>query len=225
MTTISVVSPVYRAASCVEELYRRLDATLRAMPVEREIVLVEDGGGDGAAEAIARLAAADPHVVALLLGRNRGQHAAIAAGLAKATGDWVVVMDCDLQDRPEEIPRLFAAAMDQAAEVVVARRLHRKQSRFRRLGSRAWFAIVNRLGPGGLDPAFGAFSLVHRRVADAWLASQRGSEPYLLVLHRLGFRWATVDVDHGERFAGRSAYSLVRLARLAAGGIRTARNR
>jgi len=245
MTRLSVVSPLYRAAGCIDELYRRLDATLRSMNVEHEIVLVEDCGGDGSAEAIARIAAADEHVVALLLRRNVGQHAAIARGLARATGEWVVVMDCDLQDRPEEIPRLFdAATAGDGADVVLARRLRRRHSLFRRAASRLWFALINRSRALPIDPAFGTFSLIHRRVVDAYLQTvilsrptslsllragsdgegapaQDDTRPYLLLLHSLPFRRRAVDVEHAERFEGRSSYGVVRLLRHALAGLRT----
>jgi glycosyltransferase involved in cell wall biosynthesis len=200
MVTLSIVSPVYRAAGCVAELHRRLVATLEAMHVDYEIVLVDDGSDDGSAEEVAKLP-----VNAVLLPRNVGQQRAIAAGLAQAAGEWIVVMDCDLQDPPEAIPALFAAR--EGVEVVIARRRHRKDSAFRRLASRAWQAYA------GIERGLGNFSVIHRRVAEAVV--QRAGEPYLLLLLRLPFRRRIIDVEHAKRFQGRSAYTLWRLLRSA----------
>src|SRR2546423_6378829 len=91
------------------------------MNLDYEIIMVDDGSPDRSGERVEQLAAQDSHVVALLLSRNFGQHAAITAGVSEARGDWIVVMDCDLQDRPEDIPLLFAKAME-GHEIVFARR-------------------------------------------------------------------------------------------------------
>ena len=100
---ISVVIPVYKAEQCLEELYRRLKVTLENISPDFEIVLVEDCGGDASWQIIEKLAAADPRVRGIQFSRNFGQHYGITAGLDYCNGDWVVVMDCDLQDQPEEI--------------------------------------------------------------------------------------------------------------------------
>ncbi|HYC87682.1 MAG TPA: glycosyltransferase family 2 protein [Thermoanaerobaculia bacterium] len=195
---ISVVSPVYRAAGCVAELHRRLVATLEAMHVDYEIVLVDDGSDDGSAEEVARLP-----VKSILLQSNVGQQRAIAEGLKHAAGEWIVVMDCDLQDPPEAIPQLYAAREE--LDVVIARRVNRKDSAFRRIASRAWQAYA------GIERGLGNFSVIHRHVAQEVV--RRAGEPYLLVIIERAYR--TVDVEHGRRFHGRSAYTLRRLLRSA----------
>jgi glycosyltransferase involved in cell wall biosynthesis len=202
MTALSVVSPVYRAAGCVPELYRRLAATLDAMHVEYEIVLVDDGSDDGSAAEITKLP-----VQPVLLERNAGQQRAIAEGLRRAAGEWIVVMDCDLQDPPEAIPALYAAR--EGADAVIARRLHRKDSPFRRLASRVWQRAA------GIEPGLGNFSVIHRRVAEEVV--RRAGEPYLLVLLRLPIRRRTVAIEHARRFHGQSAYTLWRLLRMLRG--------
>jgi glycosyltransferase involved in cell wall biosynthesis len=121
MPLISVVTPVYKAEGCLEELYRRLVAALETITADFEIVMVEDSGGDCSWDIIRQLAASDPRVKGLQFSRNFGQHYGITAGLDVAEGDWVVVMDCDLQDRPEEIPALYAKALE-GYDVVLARR-------------------------------------------------------------------------------------------------------
>ena len=110
MPLISIVVPVYKAESCLDELYRRLVVALETITRDFEIVLVEDCGGDRSWQLIEQLSRADSRVKGLQFSRNFGQHYGITAGLDYCNGDWVVVMDCDLQDRPEEIPRLYAKA-------------------------------------------------------------------------------------------------------------------
>lgn len=200
---ISVVSPVYRAAGCVAELHRRLDATLRTMPVAWEIILVDDGSDDGSADAIRAID--DPHLRPILLPTNRGQQAAIATGLKAARGEWVVVMDCDLQDPPEAIPVLF----DARDEIVIARRTGRRG--WRAVASRMWRKVAD------IPEGVGNFSIITRRVAGE--VAQR-EEPYLLQLLKRPYR--TIEVPYERRFHGRSAYTLARLLRHA---MRSARSR
>src|SRR5271157_6157937 len=104
---LSVVIPVYKAENCLMELYRRLKASIDPICQDPEIVFVEDSGGDRSWEIISDIAKQDPHVKGIKFSRNFGQHYAIAAGIDNCIGRWVVIMDCDLQDRPEEIPKLF----------------------------------------------------------------------------------------------------------------------
>ncbi len=109
---ISIVSPVYCCADCLRALCGRIGTTLTATGASYEIILVDDASPDGAWPVMRELAAADPRIKAVALSRNFGQHTAIAAGLEHARGRWVVVMDCDLQDRPEEIVSLYAKAQE-----------------------------------------------------------------------------------------------------------------
>ena len=105
---VSVVVPVYGCASCLESLHERLKAVLDASTTSYEMVFVDDRSPDGSWTRLQELAARDRALRAYRLSRNFGQHVAITAGLAQSRGRWVVVMDCDLQDPPEEIPRLLA---------------------------------------------------------------------------------------------------------------------
>ena len=128
---LSIVVPVYNAAGCMAELHRRLTAMLNRLTSSFEIVLVDDGSRDDSWGAIAQLAKDDPRIRAVRLSRNFGQHAAITAGLHECQGAWAVVMDCDLQDPPEDIPRLWDRAQE-GVDIVLARRRERQHSRFRR---------------------------------------------------------------------------------------------
>src|SRR5690348_9613082 len=124
---ISVVSPVYCCADCLRTLCARLAETLSTLGKDYEIILVDDASPDDAWPVLRELCAADSRIKAVALSRNFGQHYAIAAGIEHAVGQWVVVLDCDLQDRPEEIARLYAKARE-GFDVVFAERETRQDS-------------------------------------------------------------------------------------------------
>jgi polyisoprenyl-phosphate glycosyltransferase len=215
---LSVVSPVYRAEGCIVELHARLTAVLRQMNVAYEIILVDDGSPDRSGDLIAQLAATDPHVTAVLLSRNFGQHAATLAGLSESKANAVVVMDCDLQDRPEDIP-LLHAKLAEGFDAVIARRGRRQDSLLKRATSRLWFALLNRLTDTPTDPEAGSFSILTRQVVDELLSMPNRHSHYQLLLRWLGFHQAYVVVQHAPRFEGRSSYSFGKLVRHAVFGI------
>ena len=142
MAHISVVVPVYKAEASLEELYRRLKSAIEPITPDFEIVLVEDCGGDRSWQIITELAQRDARVKGLQFSRNFGQHYGITAGLDHCDGDWVAVMDCDLQDRPEEISRLYAKAQE-GYEVVLARRGKRNHPWFKRVLSWTFYRVFS----------------------------------------------------------------------------------
>jgi dolichol-phosphate mannosyltransferase len=215
---LSVVVPVYGCAGCVDELYRRLTLVLPKITDSYEIILVDDRAPDDSWPILRRLASQDPAVVALRLSRNFGQHAAITAGLAESRGDWIAVMDCDLQDPPEDIPRLYEAAAG-VFDIVYARRIDKQHSAGRRLAASLYFRMLRSVGSKVDDGEYGTFSLLSRPVVDAFLSLGDRDRHYLFVLRWLGFRATSIDYAHGERFAGRSAYSLRRLVSHALQGL------
>jgi dolichol-phosphate mannosyltransferase len=215
---LSIVVPVYNAEGCLRELHRRLTAALTALGCSYEIVLVDDRSRDASWAVTAALARTDDHVRAVRLSRNFGQHAAITAGLAECEGDWAVVMDCDLEDPPEDIPRLYARARE-GFDVVLGRRLRRRHSWARRAGAHVYARLLTSFNRMPTDGAHGTFSIISRRVIDAFLSVGDTARHYLHVLGWLGFETAHVDYEHGERFAGRSSYRLRTLLRHAADGV------
>jgi dolichol-phosphate mannosyltransferase len=215
---LSVVVPVYLCRECLGTLHGRLTTTLRGLAVPYEIVFVDDASPDDAWPALAELAARDPAVRAYRFSRNFGQHAAITAGLEQCNGAWAVVMDCDLQDPPEEIPRLYRMAQS-GFDVVFARRKQKKHSFFRRLAARAFFQAINFFNKTHLDGEYGSFSIISRKVIDAFGRIRDRDRHYLFVLHWLGFRSTHIDYEHAERFAGESSYTLRSLLKHALDGI------
>jgi glycosyltransferase involved in cell wall biosynthesis len=215
---ISVVVPVYECDSCLRELHRRLTATLSALTERYELVFVDDRSPDGSWETLQQLAATDTAVRAVRLSRNFGQQAAITAGLAESRGRWIVVMDCDLQDPPELIPELYAQARA-GYEVVLARRAQRSQSFSRLLAARVYHWFLRTFLGVEISGAYGAFSLLSRKVRDAFLAVPDRDRHYLPILFWLGFERTSVDFEHRQRYAGKSSYSFGTLIRLAAEGV------
>jgi polyisoprenyl-phosphate glycosyltransferase len=218
MVEISVVVPVYGCRDSLRALHERVSAALRAISPSYEIVLVDDCDRQGSWEVIAELARADHAVKGFRLSRNFGQHAAITAGLAQCSGRWAVVMDCDLQDPPEQIGELYRAAQG-GYDVVLARRRRKGHSLFRRLAARVYFRLLRVLSAARLDGEFGSFSLISRKVIDAFLRFQDQDRHYMFILHWLGFRTTAIEYDHAARHSGESAYGLAALVRHALGGL------
>jgi dolichol-phosphate mannosyltransferase len=215
---LSVVVPVYGCRDCIAELHRRLIEVTDGLPGETEFVFVDDRGTDGAWDEICRLAVHDRRIRGFRLSRNFGQQAAITAGLAKARGRWIVVMDCDLQDPPEQIPRLYAKAAE-GYDVVLARRLHRSDSIPRRMFARIYFHLLNVFAGASIDGDFGSFSIISRKVAESFLRFRDRDRHYLFVLRWLGFEQGAIDYEQASRYAGRSSYSLRMLVRHATQGM------
>jgi dolichol-phosphate mannosyltransferase len=215
---ISVVVPVYGCRDCLRALHERLRASVEEITASFELIFVDDRSVDGSWEVLRELAREDSAVRVVRLSRNFGQHPAISAGLAEATGRWVVVTDCDLEDPPEEIPRLYAKAAE-GYDFVLARRLRRRQSFLRRIGATGYRRLSNLIAGADVDPNFTNLSIVSSHVVREALRMRDIDREYLLVLLWLGFNHAVIDVEQDERHAGHSAYTFSELVRVAADGI------
>lgn len=220
MTTpeLSVVVPSYGCLGCLEELCARLDSVLRSLVSSFEIVIVDDRSPDNSWPLTASLASRYASVRGIRLSRNFGQQMAITAGLESARGQYVVVMDCDLQDPPERIPDLLAE-IKKGYDLVLARRIERSHSAFRRASANLYFRIMRTLTGESVDGSYGTFSILSRKVVDAFLRFGERERHYLFILRWLGFRCGTIEYAHGDRYAGSSSYSLSRLIKHALGGV------
>jgi dolichol-phosphate mannosyltransferase len=215
---LSVVVPVYRGAPFLRELHRRLVATLEPLVARFEIVLVEDGGPDESWTIIADLARQDTRVRGVALSRNFGQHHAITAGLRHARGKWIVVMDGDLQDPPEEIAKLWAKAQE-GHDCVLARRARRADASGKRLSSWLFYRVFNYLADLDYryDGTAANFSIISRPVADAINGMGEAVRFYGGFLTWTGFAKTYVDVAHVRRPGGESGYTFFKLMKLATG--------
>ena len=212
---LSVIIPVYKAENCLDELYRRLSAVLGGIDENFEIVLVEDCGGDNSWQKIAELAARDPRVRGIQFSRNFGQHYGITAGIDHCNGDWVVVMDCDLQDRPEEIPRLYAKAQE-GYDVVLARRGERQDPPLKRFTSWLFYKVFSYLADIEYDGQTGNFRIMSRKVVENLRTVREQLRFFGGLVQWLGFPTASIEVEHAERHEGQSTYTYAKLWKLAA---------
>lgn len=213
---LSVVIPVYNSAGALAELHTRLSASLREVTPDYEIVLVDDRSTDAAWEIMRGLAREDPRLRIVRLSRNFGQHAAITAGLARSTGNWTVVMDCDLQEPPEEIPRLYAKAQE-GYEIVRAVREGRRHSAFRRASATLYRRMLSER-EGEIE--FSTLSIISRKVLDTFLLLRDRDREYQLVLDWLGFSQASITFAHAERQGDSpSSYGLRELIGVALDGM------
>lgn len=207
---ISIVTPVYRCAECLQTLYERVVDAVSPLTEEFQLIMVNDGSPDDAWATIQRLSQQDCRVVGIDLSRNFGQHHAITAGLDHARGDWVVVMDCDLQDQPEDIPKLYAKAQE-GYEVVFGRRTVRKDTLRKKLGSIVFYKVLEYFTDQKFDASIGNFSIVARKVVDAMSLFREKNRNYVLTVKWLGFRSTGIEVSHASRFQGESSYTLRKL--------------
>ncbi|WP_182212545.1 glycosyltransferase family 2 protein [Stenotrophomonas acidaminiphila] len=212
---LSVVVPVYGCVGCLEELADQVEAAVAGMDIAFEMILVDDASPDGAWGRIQELAATRAWLTGLRLSRNFGQHSAISAGIEHSSGRWTVVMDCDLQDVPAEIPRLYRKALEENYEVVFAQRVERQDTPLKRLSSWGFFATLGWLTGVPQDPSTANFGIFHRKVIDAVCAMPERDRSFPLMVKWAGFRTAKLPVRHQQRAQGESSYTLRRLLRLA----------
>jgi dolichol-phosphate mannosyltransferase len=210
MTMISVVSPVYLAAGNVSELCRRLEIALAQISVDYEIILVEDGSPDSSWDEIVQESSRNKRIRGLKLSRNFGQHHAITAGIDFATGDWVVVMDCDLQDPPELIPELYKKAKE-GSDVVVALFEERKGKKTQQLFSRVFWQLLTWLTGLPFDHRVGNFRIFSRRAAESFKRYREQARLLGGINSLAGFRTSHISAARAERFSGKSAYTFRKL--------------
>ncbi len=210
----SVVIPVYGCRGALPELHKRLTDTLTKITDDYEIILVNDGCPQNSWEVIEELCKSDGHVKGIELSRNFGQMKAILAGLDYCSGEWITVMDCDLQDRPEDILRMYEKAKE-GYDVVFARRTKRRDPFFKSLISKIFYKIYDFATDGNYDGALCNFSVVKRDVIENYRKMREQHRGYVMYLNWLGYRHAVVDVERDPRFEGKSSYTLKKRLKMA----------
>lgn len=215
---VSVVIPVFGSPATLNELVKRLEAAVSGPGHELEILLIDDGGPPENWAEIERLSQAFPSVVGVRLSRNFGQHQAITAGFDHASGDVVVVMDCDLQDPPEAVPD-FLQALDEGADIAIGTRAVEPAGLARRLLHRIYFRMLSILSGTRIRTGQGSFSAVTRQVAMVYSRLRDVELNYLLALHWLGFEVVEVAFPREERREGKTTYTFWKLIRHALTGV------
>lgn len=211
---ISTVIPVYRGEFFLWELYERLNKALSQISDEFEIILVNDHSPQNDWEIIKQICEKDRRVKGINLSKNFGQHRAISAGLDHATGDWVVVMDCDLQDQPEEIIKLYNKACD-GYDIVFGRRYRRKDGFIKKLGSKLFYKLFNYFTNSHFDNTIANFSISRKIVIDNLKRFNEQTKFFPVFATSLGFKLGFVDIEHSKREEGKSSYSFKKLLMLA----------
>ena len=210
---LSIVSPVYRAEKMVHMLVERIVKSVTTITEDFEIILVNDASPDASWSVIEHECAQNKRVKGINLSRNFGQHYAITAGLHYAQGEWVVVMDCDLQDRPEEIPALYQKALE-GYDIVYARRKQRQDKWLKRMTSRMFNAVLNWLSGLKKDKEVANFGIYNRKVIAEYIKIPEYARSFGSLIRYLGFRTTAIDVQHALRAEGKSSYTLHRMLKL-----------
>lgn len=206
---VSVVVPAFNEEEVLEEFHRQVGEVLDALPENAEFVFVDDGSTDSTAPVMRRLATLDTRVRAVFLSRNFGHEAAIEAGLRASRGDAVIVMDADLQDGPDILPRLVDAWRD-GAGVVYAVRTERKEGRLLRSAFSSFYRLAEKVMSIDLPRDAGPFSLMDRRVVDVLNAMPEKGRYFPGLRAFAGFRQVGIRAERNERLAGETKYSLVK---------------
>ena len=206
---LSVVSPVYQSEPLVDQLVTRLRAAAQAITSEFEIILVEDRSSDGSWERIRANCERHPEVVGVKLSRNFGQQHAIQAGLDISRGEWVVILDCDLQDPPEDIDKLYRKAQE-GYDIVHGRRDTRRDGFLKKAGSVLFNRALGYLTDTEQDPAVANFVILHRKVVDALGSVRDQTRYYPMLVQWVGFTRTKVNFSHADRPSGRSSFSFRR---------------
>lgn len=210
---LSIVSPVYRADTIIPELVRQIKEEVKKLNIKYEIILVNDASPDKSWSVIQHICKNNTEVIGVNLSRNFGQHYAITAGLSVVRGQWVVVMDCDLQDRPDEIKNLLAKAKE-GYYIVQAKRLYRQDSFTKKLSSHIFHKVYAYLSGVTTDKDIANFGVYHYKVIKEFNRLSEHARSFPTLISQIGFSTTTLEVQHAERLEGKSSYTLRKLLTL-----------
>lgn len=210
---IAVVIPVYYGEKSLPELVNRLEAVFFQLDVDYEIVLVNDASPDHSWSTIRQLQSQNKKVTGINFSRNFGQHYAISAGLREANADWIVVMDCDLQDVPEEIIHLYKKTKE-GFEVVLAQRLQRQDYFLKRFSSKVFYAVLSYLSGIKYDSSIANFGIYKNTVIHEINNLPEKNKYFPTMVKWVGFRQTAIPVRHDDRKYGKTSYSFKKLLHL-----------
>jgi dolichol-phosphate mannosyltransferase len=210
---ISIVIPVFQAEFILDELLKKIKSAVSHITNNYEIILVNDASTDNSWRYIVKAGIDDTRVKGINLSRNFGQHYAITAGLRNATGEWVVVMDCDMQDNPDEIPNLYNAAIDNW-DIVYAKRIERKDNYFKKFSSIIFHKVYRYLSGFKSDSKIANFGIYNSKVILEFNKMNELSRSFPSLIQYLGYKVSSINITHNERFEGNSTYTLQKLFKL-----------
>ena len=211
---ISFVSPVYRAEKILDKLVEEIQKVMLEINEPYEIILVDDRSPDNSWQVMQKLSETFPEVISVRLSRNFGQHPSIMAGLSQAKGEWIVVLDCDLQDQPKEVLKLYTKAKE-GFDVVLAKRKNRQDGFFKRKTSLIFSKIYSFFTDTLYDNEVANFGIYNKKVIEAILNISDYIKFFPLFVKFVGFNTTAIEVEHAEREEGNSTYTLSKLISLA----------
>lgn len=221
---ISIVVPLYACSQSIYELSKRLIFTLKLISDDYEIIFVNDNSPENDWNIVKELGVENKRIKGINLSRNFGQHYAITAGLKYAKGEWIVVMDGDLQDIPEEIINLYNKAKE-GFDIVFAQRRVRQDNYFKKLGSLMFYRLFSYLTETDQDESIGNFGIYHKKVINSVLNMKDSIRYFPIMAQWVGFSKIKIQVNHGKRELGKSSYSWKKLLKLAFDNIISFSNR
>jgi len=215
---LSLIIPVFNEETVLEELSKRLNLVLETMKINYEVIFINDGSHDGSQKIIERLNKENADYKGLVFSRNFGHQIAISAGLDYAQGDAAIIMDADLQDPPELIPRLYEKWLE-GYEMVCAKRESRKDGSFKKFTAHAFYRLFNKISDISIPLDTGDFRLLDKKIV-LTLRSFREKNRFLRGLYSwAGYRQAYITFNRGERYAGETHYPLIKMIKLAVDGL------
>ena len=214
---LSIVVPCFNEEACLSALHGRLTkAATAAAGDDFEIVLVNDGSRDGSWPLMQQIASNDPHVLAVNLSRNHGHQLALTAGLDLCRGDYILIIDADLQDPPELLPAMMQTMQDEHADVVYGVRKSRAgETAFKRFTAHSFYRLLSRATEVDIPLDAGDFRLMSRRALDALLSMPEQARFIRGMVAWIGFRQVPLTYDRAERFAGETKYPFSKMFRFA----------
>lgn len=214
MQEISVVAPIYNEEQTISEFVKQVTNTLNQISIDYEIILVDDGSNDKSWEKIKTEVISNSNIRGIKLSRNFGHHYAISAGLHKANAKWTVVMDSDLQDRPDVIKDLYSKAKE-GYEVVFVSRINRPESFGYLFLQKIFYKLLNLFSGLKFNSRQANFSIIGHKVVDAFRQFPENARFYGSTIKWLGFRTTQIDAPHGTRFSGKPSYTFKKRVKLA----------
>ncbi len=215
MIELSIIIPVFNDQEVLPELYRRLESVVSKVEKSYEIIFVDDGSSDGSFQILKELQEQDGNIKIVKLARNFGQSNAITAGLEYSKGDIIVIMDSDLQDRPEDIPKLLNALEENDVQMAVAKWVSRKGSVAKKIISNTFFIISNTITKIHHPPNIGVFRALKREAYKKVKTFPNKTGTILSRFYLAEIIYTTVDLARDERYAGKGGYNLKKMFKLA----------
>jgi glycosyltransferase involved in cell wall biosynthesis len=214
MTHLSVVIPVYNESSLIDELVKRVKTNIKLITEDYEIIIVDDGSQDNTWNSIENEAKSESRIKGIKFSRNFGHHYAITAGLHNSDGEWVVVMDGDLQDRPEVISDLYKKVQE-GFDVVFVSRQNRPERLYYRMAQKIFYWILRLLSGLDFDSRQANFSIINKKVVEAFKKFPENARFYGSTIKWLGFKRSFILANHGIRHSGKPSYTIRKRFKLA----------